>query len=55
MSWAGYAGVSLLLLVIWGATSIASGHLQYFWPVWFIGPVGAVILVQSLTGGRWRR
>ena len=34
----------LICLVIWTATSIGSGSLLYFWPMWVIGPWGAVLL-----------
>jgi len=27
----------------------------YFWPIWVIGPWGAVLLAQTLTGGARRR
>ena len=26
-------------------------ELLYFWPVWVIGPWGAVLLAQAITGG----
>ena len=44
--WVGpYAGVILVCTVIWLITSISSGHLQYFWPVWMLIP-----LVLGVTG-----
>ena len=44
--WVGpYAGVILVCTVIWLITSISSGRLQYFWPVWMLIP-----LVLGVTG-----
>ncbi|MCO1660328.1 DUF1707 SHOCT-like domain-containing protein [Pseudonocardia humida] len=31
--WRSWLGVSLLLLGIWAATSLAAGHALFFWPV----------------------
>jgi hypothetical protein len=49
-SWRSWATTSLIVLVIWAATSLASWEFLYFWPVWVIGPWGAILLVQTLTG-----
>jgi ferric-dicitrate binding protein FerR (iron transport regulator) len=35
----GFGGVFVLCTVIWLATSIGSGQLQYFWPVWLLIPM----------------
>lgn len=35
----GFGGVFVVSTVIWFATSIGSGHLQYFWPVWLLIPM----------------
>jgi hypothetical protein len=43
---------SLIVLTIWAATSLANWEFSYFWPVWVIGPWGAVLLARTLTGGR---
>jgi hypothetical protein len=48
-SWRSWATTSLIVLVIWAATSLASWEFLYFWPVWVIGPWGAVLLAQTLT------
>ncbi|MEV0245943.1 DUF1707 domain-containing protein [Nocardia sp. NPDC050712] len=45
-----WAGVSLLVLVIWAAISIGVGEFTYFWPVWVIGPWGAVLAFRMVTG-----
>ncbi|MEV6275814.1 DUF1707 domain-containing protein [Nocardia sp. NPDC051832] len=45
-----WLGVSLLVLGIWAAVSLGVGELTYFWPVWVIGPWGAVLAFRMLTG-----
>ncbi|MFI6312005.1 DUF1707 domain-containing protein [Nocardia fusca] len=42
--------VSVLVLVIWGAISLGVGEFTYFWPMWVIGPWGAVLAVRAATG-----
>ena len=49
-SWRSWASTSLIVLAIWATISLASWELLYFWPVWVIGPWGAVLLAQTLTG-----
>ncbi|MGV9616135.1 DUF1707 SHOCT-like domain-containing protein [Nocardia xishanensis] len=45
-----WLGVSVLVLIIWAAISIGVGEFTYFWPVWVIGPWGAVLAFRVLTG-----
>ena len=54
-SWRAWLSTSLIVLTIWAITSLASWEFHYFWPIWVIGPWGAVLLAQSLTGTdrRW--
>jgi hypothetical protein len=51
-SWRSWASTALIVLAVWAATSIAASTFLYFWPIWVIGPWGAVLLAQTLTGGR---
>jgi hypothetical protein len=51
-SWRSWLNTSLIVIAIWATISLASWELLYFWPVWVIGPWGAVLLAQTLTGGR---
>ncbi|MET8799800.1 DUF1707 domain-containing protein [Nocardia sp. NPDC004568] len=44
--------VSVLVLVIWGAISLGVGEFTYFWPIWVIGPWGAVLAVRAQPGSR---
>jgi hypothetical protein len=58
--WASWLSTALIVTVIWLATSIGSHDVQSFWPIWVIGPWGAVLLARTLTGqhhrsGRRRR
>ena len=53
-AWQAWFRTALIVIVIWAATSLASWQLHYFWPVWVIGPWGAVLLAQTLTGGGHR-
>ena len=50
-SWRSWVSTSLIVVTIWLATSISSGTLIYFWPIWVIGPWGAMLLAGRLTGG----
>ncbi|WP_222268254.1 DUF1707 SHOCT-like domain-containing protein [Modestobacter marinus] len=50
-AWASWAGTGVIVLTIWLVTSLVAGW-QYFWPIWVIGPWGAVLLAQTL-GGRF--
>ncbi|MCP2287463.1 DUF1707 domain-containing protein [Nocardia amikacinitolerans] len=45
-----WLGVSILVLVIWAAISIGVGEFTYPWPIWVIGPWGAVLVFRMLTG-----
>ena len=39
-----------IVLAIWAATSLATWEFLYFWPVWVIGPWGAVLLAPAMPG-----
>lgn len=47
---ASWVSAAVLVLVIWLAVSVASGHFTYFWPFWIIGPWGAVLLFRAVDG-----
>jgi hypothetical protein len=50
-AWRAWLRTAVIVITIWAATSLASWQFHYFWPVWVIGPWGAVLLAQTLTGG----
>lgn len=49
-TWGAYLKVVTITTAIWLVTSVASGELQYFWPIWVAGPWGAVLLVSTVGG-----
>ena len=49
--WRSWASTAAIVIAIWATISLATWEFQYFWPIWVIGPWGAILLVQSLTGG----
>lgn len=48
----GFGGIFVVSSVIWLITSISSGHMQYFWPVWLLIPM--VLGGLGQLGGRDR-
>ena len=52
--WQAWLRTAVIVVTIWAVTSVANWQLVYFWPVWVIGPWGAVLLAQTLSGGRHR-
>jgi hypothetical protein len=50
-----WAGVGALNLIIWAAVCLGVGTLVYPWPVWVIGPWGAVLLLRVLAPRRGAR
>ena len=49
-SWRSWLATAMIVLTIWAATSLATWEFLYFWPIWVIGPWGAWLLIQQLTG-----
>jgi uncharacterized protein DUF1707 len=50
-AWMSWLGTALVVVSIWVATVIVSTSWIPFWPIWVIGPWGAVLLVRTLGGG----
>jgi hypothetical protein len=50
-AWRTWLSTAFVVLTIWAVTSLANWELLYFWPIWVIGPWGAFLLAQTLTGG----
>lgn len=48
--WRSWAGTAVVLVTIWGITSIASGGFLFFWPMFPIGIWGTILLVSALGG-----
>jgi len=53
-AWRSWASTALIVLSIWAVTSLVSWDLHYFWPIWVIGPWGAILLAQTVTSGGHR-
>ena len=53
-AWQAWLRTALIVTTIWLITSLSSGGLTYFWPIWVVGPWGAVLLAQRFGGGRTR-
>lgn len=49
----GFGGIFVVGTVIWLVSSIGSGHMQYFWPVWLLIPM--VLGALGRFGGGDRR
>ena len=48
--WRSWAGTAIVLITIWGITSVAAGGALFFWPMFPIGIWGAVLLAQLVSG-----
>lgn len=49
VGWASWLGVSVLVNVIWLASWVAGGDApSYYWPIWVMGPWGAVMVLVTL-------
>jgi hypothetical protein len=51
-AWTRWASTAVIVVAIWAFASIASADWAHPWPVWVIGPWGAVLLAQTLGGRR---
>ena len=51
-AWRSWLRTAVIVVAIWAISSIAASTLLFFWPIWVIVPWGAVLLAQTLTGGR---
>lgn len=49
--WRSWAGTSLVLITIWGITSIATGGAVFFWPMFPVGIWAAILLASMLERG----
>ena len=49
-AWASWRRTAIIVLSIWAITTLFAGGSLYFWPIWVIGPWGAVLLARTLGG-----
>ncbi|MFB7717321.1 DUF1707 domain-containing protein [Nocardia sp. NPDC056100] len=45
-----WLAVGLLCVAIWAMVSVAAGEFTYPWPIWVIGPWGAVLAFRAVMG-----
>jgi hypothetical protein len=50
-AWGSWLSTAVIVTTIWLITSLSAGAFLSFWPIWVIGPWGAVLLAQTLSGG----
>jgi hypothetical protein len=49
--WGSWLGTSIICTGIWAVTALGHGWSWHsFWPIWVIGPWGAVILARTIRG-----
>jgi Domain of unknown function (DUF1707) len=53
--WASWATVAIITTGVWLASSLSNGKVDNFWPIWAIGPWGAVLLARTLFGAERER
>ncbi|RRO13641.1 DUF1707 domain-containing protein [Saccharopolyspora rhizosphaerae] len=53
--WRDWAGAAVVMIAIWGVTSVASGELAFFWPAFPIVIWAAVVVAMTIEGPRKRR
>ncbi|MFC7330129.1 DUF1707 SHOCT-like domain-containing protein [Marinactinospora rubrisoli] len=49
--WRGLAGLTVILVGIWGVTSVIAGQLLPFWPLWPLGFMLIFTVANALGGG----
>ncbi|MEV4103620.1 DUF1707 domain-containing protein [Nonomuraea sp. NPDC049649] len=54
-AWGAWAAASSVNWVIWLIVSITSGSFIYPWPLWVMGPWGAILLVSTVFGSNQER
>jgi hypothetical protein len=45
--WSSWVATAAICLTIWLVTSLASGSVLYFWPVWVVGPWGVALAART--------
>jgi hypothetical protein len=48
-AWQAWLTTSVTVLAVYLAIALGTWELHYFWPVWVIGPWGAVLLAQTVA------
>lgn len=48
--WGSWFAVLVVTTAVWVITCIASGNLNYYWPVWVAGPWGFFLMITTIGG-----
>jgi Domain of unknown function (DUF1707) len=51
VAWGSWSSTAVIVLLVWGISSLASAQFLYFWPFWVIVPWGAFLLMGRAFGG----
>jgi hypothetical protein len=49
-AWASWRRTAIIVLSIWAISSLVAMQFIYFWPIWVLGPWGAILLAQTVGG-----
>ncbi|NUP02346.1 MAG: DUF1707 domain-containing protein [Nonomuraea sp.] len=49
-AWGAWAAASAINWVIWLLVSVTGDHMIYPWPLWVMGPWGAILLMSTIFG-----
>lgn len=52
--WRSWGGTAIVLVAIWGISSVASGGALFFWPMFPLGIWAAILLAGMMSGGSKR-
>jgi hypothetical protein len=50
-SWRSWATTASIVLTVWLVLTLTTGTAGFFWPIWVIGPWGAMLLARTVSGG----
>ncbi|MFI6918330.1 DUF1707 domain-containing protein [Nonomuraea spiralis] len=54
-AWGAWAAASAVNWVIWLIVSVSTGDMIYPWPLWVMGPWGAILLMSTIFGNGPKR
>jgi DUF1707 SHOCT-like domain len=50
-AWAAWRRTAIIVVSIWAISSVVAMQFIYFWPIWVVGPWGAMLLAHTVGGG----
>ena len=51
-AWDAWRRTAIIVVAIWAISCVAAAQFIYFWPIWVVGPWGAVLLAHTVGGDR---